>query len=172
MFVIILKQNWTGWMTMNLNTLFKKQKQLDDYIGKTKDIDMENYKYERVIALQVEFNELLNELPFLFKYWSRKKMNREKALEEYVDGIHFILSIGNDFGITEYEYEAPVVHDMRTLAMGINNMITRIYSNGNYEELVDHYLLFGEKLGFAWEEIEQAYNAKHEVNYERQANGY
>lgn len=158
---------------MNLNKLFPKQQRLDEYIGKSKGINMEDYKYERIIALQVEFNELINELPFLFKYWSNQRMDTDKALEEYVDGIHFILSIGNDIGIESYEYDAPNVHDMRTLAMGINNMITRLYRHsGCYKELVDHYLLFGEKLGFTWEQIEQAYNAKHKENYRRQEVGY
>jgi len=157
---------------VSLQDLFATQKDLDEHIGKTKNIDMENYKYERVIALQVEFNELLNELPFLFKYWTNKKMDRSKALEEYVDGIHFILSIGNDLGVKKYEYKAPNVHDMRTLAVGINNMITRLYRHDVYKDLVDHYLLFGEKLGFSWEEIEQAYFAKNETNHKRQDEGY
>lgn len=153
------------------------QKELDNYIGESKKIDMEKYRIERIIALQVEFNELLNELPFLFKYWSNKKMDREKALEEYVDGIHFILSIGNDLGIEKYEYKQPIVHDMRILVLGINNIITRLASHNRikkriYQELVDHYMLFGEKLGFKQEEIFKAYMKKNEINYERQDQGY
>lgn len=132
---------------------------------------MQNYKLERIIALQVEFNELLNELPFLFKYWSNKEMDKDKALEEYVDNIHFLLSIGNDLGITKYEYDRPDVHDMRKLVLGINNMISRL-NKSVFKELADHYLLLAEKLGFTWEEIEQAYFEKNEANYERQENGY
>lgn len=159
---------------MDFKKLKEIQKKLDAYIGESKKIKMENYKIERIIALQVEFNELLNELPFLFKYWTNKKMDREKALEEYIDGLHFILSIGNDFGIEDYEYTKPTnpnTHDMRRLALGINNMIGRLRKD-SYKELFDHYLLFGEKLGFTQEEIENAYMDKNKVNYERQEQGY
>lgn len=156
---------------MNLLELLPKQAKLDEYIGKSKNIDMANYKQERIIALQVEFNELLNEIPFLFKYWSNKKMDREKALEEYVDGLHFILSIGNDIGIEQYEYEAPKVHDMKRLARGINNMISRL-NKDSYKELVDHYILFGEKLGFTEKEIINAYMEKNKENFRRQDNNY
>ena len=156
---------------MNLNDLYPIQAKLDKSIGKSKGINMEEYQEERVLALQVEFNELLNELPFLFKYWSNKKMNREKALEEYVDGLHFLLSKGNDYGITNHQYKAPKVYDMKLLARGINNMISRL-NRDSYSELVNHYILFGEKLGFTESEIKDAYFAKNKVNYERQANGY
>ncbi|MEN1968996.1 dUTP diphosphatase [Lentibacillus sp. N15] len=151
--------------------MLKIQSGLDNYIGQSKNIDMEQYKTERIIALQVEFNELLNELPFLFKYWSNKGMNRKAALEEYVDGLHFILSIGNDLGIENYHYTEPSVHDMRKLVLGLNNMISRL-NGGSYKELVDHFILFGEKLGFSLEEIESAYMEKNRTNYRRQEAGY
>ena len=159
---------------MDFKKLYKIQSGLDAYIGSSKNIKMEDYKKERIIALQVEFNELLNELPFLFKYWTNKKMNREKALEEYVDGFHFILSKGNDYGIEDYEYTKPTnpnMQDKRNLAIEINNMISRLHKD-SYKELFDHYLLFGEKLGFTQEEIENAYMDKNKINYERQEQGY
>ena len=159
---------------MNWTNLFKMQAELDKYIGESKGINMADHKLERIIALQVEFNELLNEIPFLFKYWSNKKMDRDKALEEYVDGIHFLLSIGNDLGIKEYEYKQPNEQDMRVLVLGINNMISRLFKkrHGDYEILLDHYLLLGEKLGFKENEIITHYELKHAENYSRQANGY
>lgn len=154
---------------------FKKMKdiqaELDAYIGKSKNVEMENHKSDRITALQVEFNELLNECPFLFKYWSNKKMDRDKALEEYVDGWHFLLSIANDFDIENHKYKAPIAHDMQKLARGINVMIS-ILNKQLYPKLVNHYLLFGEKLGFTPEDIEEAYMKKNKVNYERQNQGY
>ena len=122
---------------MDFGKMFKMQAELDQYIGKSKKIKMEDYKLERVLALQVEFNELLNEVPFLFKYWSNKKMNRDRALEEFVDGLHFLLSIGNDLGINEYEYTRPEREwDMRRIAQGINVMIPLI-NKRNYKRLFD-----------------------------------
>ena len=53
----------------------------------------------KMLALLVEIGELANETR-CFKYWSNKPASeREVILEEYVDGLHFILSIGIDLGI-------------------------------------------------------------------------
>lgn len=158
------------------NQTYKKlsnlQADLDNYIAAEKSIYMPDYKLERIIALSVEFHELLNEVRFIFKYWSYKQMDRGKALGEYVDGIHFLLSIGNDLNITDYEYNRPVFHDMRRLALGISNMISLLPKTKDYHTLMDYYILFGEKLGFSMEEVEQAYLSKNNTNYERQATGY
>ncbi len=56
-------------------------------------------KKKKMLALLVEIGELANETR-CFKYWSNKPASeREVILEEYVDGLHFILSIGIDLGI-------------------------------------------------------------------------
>lgn len=167
-------------MNINYSKLSKAQAELDNYIAMEKCIDMKEHKLDRIEALSVEFHELLNELRF-FKYWSVKPMNRERALEEYVDCIHFLLPIGNDLGVEDYVYTAPKVHDMRRLRFGIMNMISRL---GNVTDLskeeqwlehkilFDHFLLLGEKLGFTENEILTSYELKHAENYNRQANGY
>lgn len=161
---------------MNLNPLYPVQAELDEYIGRTKGIDMSQYKKDRIIAFSVEFHELLNELIFLFKYWKNAHMDREKALEEYVDGMHFLVSIGNDFGITEHSYVRPNEQDMKQIALGIMNMISILPNIPNfkpmYNALANYYILFGEKLGFFEEEITNAYMKKHEENYARQMEGY
>lgn len=152
------------------------QAELDSFIGEKKNLEMEKYKEERITALQVEFNELLNELPFIFKYWSSKytdkdAINWDKVLEEYVDGLHFIISIANDLEIETFEYQAPVVYDMRKLARGINNMISRL-NKRSFAEMFNHFILFGEKLGFTKEQVEKAYMKKYEKNFARQEQGY
>lgn len=155
---------------MDFIRLLKIQSGLDNYIGEAKEIEIDSYCLERNIALQVEFNELLNECPFIFKYWATKEFNREDALEEYADTLHFLLSIGNDFGIKKYKYRAPKMRDMRLMAIGINNMISRLRKE-TYAELVHHFLLFGQQLGFTNTEIENAYMDKNKVNYQRQLEG-
>ncbi len=156
----------------NYAELLKMQRKLDDYIGDSKNINIEKNKIERVIALQVEFNELLGELPFLFKYWSNKTTDWDKALEEYVDGLHFLLSIANDLGIKDYEYKQPKTYDLRVLVLGINNMISRLPQSKDFQQLMDHYWLFGQQLNFTEDEIVQAYYSKNEVNHARQVEGY
>ena len=164
---------------MNINKLFPKQAELDAYIGESKGIKMEDYKTERVLALLVEWGEFLNCVPFLFKYWkSNQEMNRDEALEEYVDNLHFLLSIGNDHGFTDYEYEElPNDTDMKLIVFGITNIISRIgvslIVSGkvhavDYESLLDHFIYFGSQLGFTENEIITHYELKHAENYARQ----
>lgn len=160
-------------MNLNYTKLSKMQSDLDEYIGKSKGINMDEHKLDRIEALSVEFHELLNELRF-FKYWSVKPMNREKAIEEYADTLHFLLSIGNDLGVKEYEYTSPEVNDMRRLKFGIMNMISRLPYGGQVEYVIlfDHFLHFGEKLGFTEHEILYHYELKHAENYARQQRYY
>src|SRR5690625_7034757 len=118
MFVIILKKNWTGWMTMNLNTLFKKQMELDAHITQKRNLEGQPLLDKRIVALICELYECINEARF-FKYWSEdqrpntiesKLTSNGKAvvynplLEEYIDTIHFTLSIANDLGVHDHKY--------------------------------------------------------------------
>ena len=48
------------------------------------------------MLIQSELGELMNELPTYFKYWKKTSAdNKEKALEEYVDCLHFAVSLLN-----------------------------------------------------------------------------
>lgn len=109
-------------------------------------------------------------------------VNKNPLLEEYVDVLHFILSIGNDLGIRQdFDFTVSGVNDIMTLFAMINrNLITLWWEHHNgigsasslYITTVEHYLRLGELLGFTWEEIENAYMDKNKVNYERQEQGY
>ncbi|KAA5569824.1 hypothetical protein F3G50_31370, partial [Pseudomonas aeruginosa] len=103
---------------MNLNSLFNKQKQLDEYIVKGKDLEGQDLLPRKTVALICELYECINEARF-FKFWSedrRPNTNESKLtsngkavvynplLEEYVDTIHFTLSIANDLGVHEHKY--------------------------------------------------------------------
>lgn len=106
-------------------------------------------------------------------------------LEEYVDCLHFILSIGNDLNISidcmsEYgDYtENETENTFNKLFYTVSELWTYIYSDKDYLE--EHYkILFamfvglGElQLSFTWQQIEQAYYEKNKINHERQASGY
>lgn len=112
--------------------------------------------------------------------------SKNPLLEEYVDCLHFILSIGNELGIgAEHEKMKKFVR-MEKLE---HSTVTELFT-GAFEEfsrlatlrgLIDEmnyvfgflrFLNIGANLGFTWEQIEQAYYDKNKVNFERQANGY
>ena len=163
------------------NQTYKKlsnlQADLDNYIAAEKQIYMPDYKLERIIALSVEFHELLNEVRFIFKYWSYKQMDRGKALGEYVDGIHFLLSLGLTLGFESYTPKLfhPKTENLIEQFLTVYQCLARLHAERSAEShaaLFSEYLALGALLGFTGQEIESAYLEKNLVNHERQDKGY
>jgi len=96
---------------MTLTELYEKQKQLDQLIvDGINNIDLDGndiiFLSDRITALGVEVSEFANEVE-AFKYWKRnKRSDKEKQLSEYVDILHFWLSIGNTMKFEPLEVEA------------------------------------------------------------------
>lgn len=106
-----------------------------------------------------------------YLYAFRKK---NPLLEEYVDCLHFILSIGLEID-TEYFYFEPMVKKEENITNQFNTLFHFAYliTEDNYcSELITSFYYLGEMLGFTWEQIEQAYISKNEINHTRQENGY
>lgn len=150
-----------------MKDLYKTQSILDqNYHAKAKVTRGETF-IKRKLALWVELGELVNEWIELFKYWSNKKLEREKALVEYVDGLHFILSLGTDLNVpTEHniviKFANPIDH-IFTLSVVIAN----IAGVQSYYDALCLYRGLGDHFGFTQEEIERAYHEKNKVNMER-----
>lgn len=162
-------------MNLNLNKLSPIQDKLDLTISKEKQINHVDYLKEKSIALCVELGELMNEREFIFKYWkTHNGGDRSKALKEYVDGIHFLLSYGNaiKFDFTSYVYKRPKEIDQRDIILGLFSIFSNLPYIKQFEEALTYYLMLGENLNFTAEEVEQAYLEKNKVNYERQETGY
>ena len=166
---------------LNLVKLFEMQRQLDEHIEKEHPRqEGEDRLAKKILALQVELGELANELPEVFKFWSNKKNNREKALKEHVDCLHFILSIGLEIEASFKPYPkckaGDVLNQLRMLYRSINEFDVRSkrveYRNGYYKEMFQDFLNLGEMLGFSWEEVEEAYMQKNAENHARQERGY
>ena len=91
---------------MDLQKLFTMQEALDHYIQTNKQVT-EDVFTKKGLALLVELAELANETR-CFKFWSEKgPSEREVILEEYVDSIHFLLSLGIEKGFNDLE-EWPI----------------------------------------------------------------
>ena len=94
---------------MNLQRLYKMQQQLDDSIMQGKEMSDNEVLVSRILALQTEISEFANATR-CFKYWSTKEADkREDILEEYVDIMHFFLSLGNTLGFTPVEIEQAYI---------------------------------------------------------------
>ncbi len=170
---------------MNLQKLFETQKVLRDRINYQREDRFEKL----ILALLVEIGECANEWRG-FKFWSKDQKPRTNKLmpskrhyyynpllEEYVDGLHFVLELG---------IELDFVHVAKDLESIKNENITQqfIFISAkvgtfltyqgitNYLHVVRNYIGLGEMLGFTWEQIEEAYFEKNKVNHERQNTGY
>jgi len=161
---------------MNLEQLFQMQKTLDQYIEKNMNIQEDVFQ-EKGLALLIELSELANETR-CFKFWSKKgPSERAVILEEYVDSIHFLLSLGIEKGFSDLK-EWPTAHvegDLTSLFLETSNAILHFLKNPSHEIYKKVWVLYGaiaERLGFSNEEVLTAYIDKNKTNYERQQNGY
>lgn len=161
---------------MNWDTLFSMQKNLDDYIAKNHHLEGQVLLEERFLALLVELGELANETR-CFKFWSTKsRSDTEVILEEYVDNIHFLLSIGLHKGYEFSQIDHSIGEESETKAF--NQVFAKCLefyhhqSEENYLHMFRGYLHLAKLLGFSENDIIEAYHKKNEVNYERQETGY
>lgn len=164
---------------MNISKLFEMQRVLDERIVKEKGLEGKDIFPNKVLALQVELGELANEWQG-FKHWKVDPQPKEKMLEEYVDCLHFILSIGLELGFKDVSLTSKVelfsdnivecFNDCLYFASDVRNAE---YEMGyNFAHLFWEFHNLGQRLGFTWSQIEQAYFEKNKVNHERQGRGY
>lgn len=166
---------------MNLSKLFEMQAELDEHIINThKDLVGQRLIDKKILALLVELGELANEWRG-FKFWSNKAPSaRETILEEYVDCLHFLLSISLEKGYGEEEWNLSIVEGLKMNTIGeqflmLFNKIgdyNSIQNKNNFAWICPLFIGLGEMLGFTHEQIEQAYLEKNTINHQRQESGY
>ena len=188
---------------MNLTKLFELQKVLDERIVREKGLEGRDTLPKKILALQVELGECANEWRG-FKFWSEDKeprtcvINREgetaneyyknPLLEEYVDCLHFILSLGNELeahGLDVHGHysESPNFNiGTRTKKTDVGDQFRKVFRMtalfdmspriDSYVEVSSEFMTLGDALGFTEELIESAYYDKNEINHARQAEGY
>jgi dimeric dUTPase (all-alpha-NTP-PPase superfamily) len=169
-----------GETNVDLQRLYSMQRMLDERIETQHDLQDENLVDKKMLALLVEIGELANETR-CFKFWSLKPpAPPEKVLEEYVDGLHFILSLGIELNFVHAvdkmkketeNYSHSLVEQFLHVFQAVNEF-QQTKSLETYKHLFTNYLQLGECLGFTNEQIEQAYIKKNEVNHERQNQNY
>ncbi|MBA9025829.1 MULTISPECIES: dUTP diphosphatase [Bacillaceae] len=165
---------------MNITKLFEMQKLLDQHIQEKHNLHAAELIDKKILALFVELGELANETR-CFKFWSLKgPAARQTILAEYVDGVHFILSLGIGCKLQATSVEVKIgqsskEHDITSQFLKIYASIQSFsmeQSQENYENMFSDYLRLGNMLGFSGEDVEQAYVEKNQINYDRQKQGY
>ena len=164
---------------MTLYEISVKQKELDDRIWELHQESSDSTCRKRILALLVELGELANETR-CFKFWSNKASSeRDVILDEYVDGIHFIVSLGNDLAI---DFKSIEYRDTRTIARDLYEEFLCVYqdatdlladfSETTYLKFLETYMNLGIALGFTFDDVVRGYLKKNAVNHERQSSNY
>ena len=175
---------------MNLSKLFETQKLLDNRIVDEHKLHGQDLLPQKILALQVELGELAQEWRG-FKFWSRDQEPRTKEvlewgnpqksknplLEEYVDVLHFILSIGNDLELnielyTILPFKHKTILDQFSQTYYVIGDLEHDPSQEGLITVLQYLLGLGEMLGFTPEQIEKSYYAKNVINHQRQTDHY
>lgn len=160
---------------LDLNALKAAQGELDKHIIERNKLHGKDLLKDKIAALLVEIGELANETR-CFKFWSQKgPSEKEVILEEYVDGLHFILSLTNDLDVLP-EHCGPIIEKSLTeqfLALydaasmlSVSMVPTRLIT------ILRLYIGLANMLGISDDEVEYAYMKKNQKNHQRQESDY
>lgn len=147
------------------NKLYETNKKLDNiFLDKYKN-DHDLF-YKNKIELLVEIGEFINETK-VFKYWSNKKIDKGKELDEYADVIIMILSFYNFFYMDIEHYYIDINEDDLLL------LFQEIYksainfieddSEKELETLFKYVLYVGTLLEFKEDEVIKAIEEKQNI---------
>lgn len=161
---------------MDFKKLFRLQKDLDAQIIEEHNLKNETLFSEKSLALQVELGKLADKTR-CFKYWSCKSpVKREIILEEYINCLHCILSIGidkkfDDINPSSAKFNYSITEQFLDLYVDINDFVI-CSSKDHYITLFEDFLSLGKNLGFSELEIENEYIRKNQLNLEKQVSNY
>lgn len=165
-----------------LKQLQEKQNKLDNYIIEKQGLQGKDLLKNKIIALDVELSEFMNEIES-FKFWKINK-GKDKALEEACDCLHFILSIANDLNVDLSKFvkideikfgKASLETIYMRIKIFINGMyfeknknLNRLTIRDTFKEFIAMLFL----LNIKFNDLVKEYNKKYEINIKRQNQGY
>lgn len=172
------------------------QSLLDQKICQEKGVSFADLNNERCLATLDELMEYGKETK-CYKYWSLKEASPETVrLEEFVDGIHFYLSRGNEIGINPGDFvmaanaaketspKILITKDKKNvLSYAIRKAVLHMSihfdkvgegDRDHKEFLVSlrYFMMAGYIDGFTDHDIERHYYIKNAENHDRQKRGY
>lgn len=161
---------------MKLSNLFKEQEKLDKEIQEKHFVTYESTLTKRFLAFYVELGELANATR-CFKFWSYKQSeSKERILDEFADGLHFILSLGIALNFAcedlELEIEKNDINEQFLLVYSKTSKFLETHEKKDYYSLFNSFINIAFALGFEENDIFDAYYSKLDVNYKRQEENY
>ena len=163
-------------MKIDLTNLYQKQAELDQRIADNHHVSYETTRPRRTLALLVEIGEFANATR-CFKYWSNKSSEPlDIVLDEYVDGLHFFLSLGIDIGVTKKQYNhTKHASDLTEQILEVYRLASIFYKKQDEKSYIKAFQAFiniTPLLKVRWSTIEKAYYKKLGENYHRQDTNY
>lgn len=159
-----------------LDTLFQEQALLDKEIMEHHQVEYSETTNKRILALLVELGEFANETR-CFKFWSFKGPSpKDVILEEYVDGLHFFLSLGIPLGVERLSHRFR--KDGKDLTEQILLTYDRVldllenYEAKTYALAFSSFLNILPHLGYKVDDVFAAYEKKRKINEKRQEANY
>ena len=161
---------------VDLTKLYIKQAELDQRIADNHRITYQTTRERRILALLVEIGEFANATR-CFKYWSNKKSEpQDIVLDEYVDGLHFFLSLGIDIKVNKKQYHYTKKADNLTKQVLETYRLAALFyhkqDEKSYIKAFQAFINVVPLLKVRWQTIEKAYYKKLGENYSRQDNNY
>ena len=161
---------------IDLTNLYQKQAELDARIAENHNVSYETTRERRILALLVEIGEFANATR-CFKYWSNKPGEvLDIVLDEYVDGLHFFLSLGIDIKVSKKTYNHTKHADNLTKQiLETYRLASLFYKNQDEKSYIKAFQAFINitvLLKVRWSTIEKAYYKKLGENYHRQDTNY
>lgn len=111
-------------------------------------------------------------------------VKKRPLLEEYVDGLHFIMELCIEVNVNHVHVESYIREQKKVIGeieehIGyLYNRVSALMETTGIQtkfkllQIFNAYVGLGHRLGFTWKEIEQAYYDKNKVNHTRQDEGY
>ena len=159
---------------MDLRKIIQQQILLDEAIKKAHFLE-QDYQEEMFIALFTEVGEFANEVQS-FKYWKKsKKIDQNNLLEEYADGLHFLMSFAIKYNCNSLIEPLVLSKDINKQFLEIFNAINKMakkISKRKIEKAIAIYLGLAKLLDISDDKINDAYKLKNQKNFERIKNNY
>lgn len=152
------------------NKIYQENKRLDKKFN-SQYLENEPKLYEKnCIELLVEIGEFINETK-CFKYWSVKKPDKEKMLEELADCINMILYFYGLLNLDidhfeNIEIEKNTLHQINKLYILSSNLLINL-NKQDIENIFANILSLAYSLDLEEEDILRKLEEKHQVIYER-----
>lgn len=148
----------------DIEELLRRQKLLDNKFDKKETIRKRELRLIR-LAYHTELGEFLQEVKSEWNYWknSCKAINKQRALEELSDMLHFSLSyVNNDhfdsrIGNNDIRFRKKILEEQKYSFTELIDFLTSLYNNAEH---FANILLIAEHLGATQEEFLKVHHKK------------